>query len=123
MTVSQVRAELVRRLTCPEEPRSPYVEVTVAGNNVLIIFIKKVSRQGSIQVGVYAKRVEVTGSSGLVGLAARAVAYEMVGREEVATLGLPDTLAEEVVRLVDAMADRSWPLPLPPAPYPLLLPR
>ena len=108
--VSQVQAELMRRLTCPEEPRSPIVNVYVDKNKDLQIEINKVSRQGMIFMVLYARRVEVRGS--LVGLAARAVAARLVGQEEVVALGLPDVMAEEVARLLDTVTSRSWTQPI-----------
>ena len=109
MAVPQVRAELVRRLTRPEGAQEPphgaTVHVAVSKNKDqqedLTVTLHKVSRLGVIDMQLVAERVEVWPS--LVGLAARTVAAEVAGREQVAALGLPLTLAEEVVRLVGAV--------------------
>ena len=99
----------MRRLTWPEGVQAPQhgatVHVTVSKNKDqqedLTLSLHRVSRHGVIDLQLVAERVEVRPS--LVGLAARAVAAKVAGPEEVAALGLPLTLAEEVVRLVGAV--------------------
>ena len=96
----------MQRLTGPEAPQhGATVRVTVSKNKKqqenLDIALHKVSQHCVIYLELVAERVEVR--PGLVGLAAKAVAAEVAGREQVAALGLPLTLAEEVGRLLGAV--------------------